>query len=103
MNLIKRAYYSLINNRSKTIVLFLIVFILGNVICGSLAITQSLKSTQNEFRNHYGSKFELSLKDDLQLLINQSSNDDMKMLRERLEEIVYDSEIEYSYIELNLY
>ena len=61
MNLIKRAYYSLINNRSKTIVLFLIVFILGNVMCGALAISQSINNAQSEFQKHYGAKINITL------------------------------------------
>ena len=63
MNLFKRAYYSVINNLPKTIVLFLIVFILGNVMCGALAISQSISNAQNEFRQHYGAKVEIKLKE----------------------------------------
>ena len=90
MNLIKRAYYSLINNMNKTIVLFLIVFILGNVMCGALAISQSISNAQNEFQKHYGAKVEIELDEQTEfiMMINESSLSKYQNVREYLEKFV---------------
>ena len=90
MNLFKRAYYSVINNLPKTIVLFLIVFILGNVMCGALAISQSISNAQNEFRQHYGAKVEIKLKEPTTFIMmtNEMSSTSNQNIREYLEKLV---------------
>lgn len=105
MKLLGRVYYSLRNNLSKTIVLFSVVFILGNVICGSLAIKQSLESTQNEFRKHYGAKVEISTVDDIYsaLYKNQSTNSIIRKVQKLIDKVVNESKAQYSYVDFNYY
>ena len=103
MNLFKRAYYSVRNNLSKSLVLFLVVFILGNVICGSLAITQSLKNTQEQFRKHYGAKVEISVNGDIDGYIFDSANSKIKKVRNLLEEVISDEKLKFSYKDVDYY
>lgn len=103
MNLFKRAYYSVRNNLSKSLILFLVVFILGNVICGSLAITQSLKNTQEQFRKHYGAKVEISMNGDIDSYIFDSSNSKIKKVRNLLEEVISDEKLKFSYQDVDYY
>ncbi|MGN1344779.1 MAG: ABC transporter permease [Traorella sp.] len=105
MNLFKRGYYSIIKNFRKSMMLFLVIFVLGNVICGTLAITQSLQSTQNEFRKHYGAKFEIKAAKSLDFLMwtNSASTNEYIKAKEALEYIAYVNGVDYSYVDLNYY
>lgn len=54
MRVIRRIIYSIKQRFSKTCLLFLLVFILGNILCATLAITHSTKNIEKEFIDKYG-------------------------------------------------
>lgn len=103
MNLIKRAYYSVRNNLSKSLVLFAIVFIIGNVMCASLAITNSIENTQNEFRKHYGEKVEIEIMESLSIrdIYKNGSSDLMKRVYEYLNNLVTNNQEVLQYLDMN--
>lgn len=105
MNLFKRGYYSIRNNLKKSLILFSIVFVLGNVICGSLAITQSISNMQNEFRKYYGAKIHIYSKDgiDFPVKVNLPSDDYYKGVRKAVEKIYDGYNFKYAYTDLNYY
>ena len=101
MNLFKRAYYSIVNNFSKSLVLFLIVFIIGNVMCGSLAISSSIKNTQNEFRKHYGYKVEFDVFGNMEEYHEDSTNEVYKRTYSFLDNVVENNEEILQYCDIN--
>ena len=54
MNYFKRCILNIIRKPSKTLLLFLIIFLLGNLVCGSYAIAQSTTLIQNDIKQKLG-------------------------------------------------
>ena len=54
MNYFKRCILNIIRKPSKTLLLFLIVFLLGNLVCGSYAITQSTTKVKDNIKQQLG-------------------------------------------------
>lgn len=54
MRFYQRAWLSIIRGRSKTLILFLILFVMGNVMAGSLAIRQTGEKVAKEIRQKLG-------------------------------------------------
>ncbi len=54
MRFYQRAWLSIIRGRSKTLILFLILFVMGNVMAGSLAIRQTGEKVAREIRQKLG-------------------------------------------------
>ena len=52
MNFIKRAFASIKRNLGKTCLLFLIVFILGSVISGTISANQAAENTERNLFNN---------------------------------------------------
>lgn len=60
MNFLNRAFVSIKNQFSKTLILFLTTFILGNILCAAFTIAQSAIQTKDDFEKNYGSKISLN-------------------------------------------
>ena len=106
MKLIHRVYYSIIKNIKNSLLLFLIVFIIGNVICSSLAITQSINNTQAQFRIKYGAKVEINSYFDIatSMILDYGNDPYAKKAEARIKDkIVENSGIEFSYLDYNYY
>ncbi len=54
MNFFKRALLSIKRRKGKSIILFLIVFILGNLMAGAIAIEQGTKGVEKTIKNQLG-------------------------------------------------
>lgn len=54
MNFLKRALYSVMRRKGKSLILFLVVFVLGNVIAGSVAIRQSAANVEDSVKADLG-------------------------------------------------
>ena len=101
MNLFKRAYYSIVNNFSKSLVLFSIVFIIGNVMCASLAVSSSIENTQNEFRKHYGAKIEISVNGYMDVIFDSSTNEVYKRVYSFLDNLIENNKEVIQYSDIN--
>lgn len=56
MKIFKRAFLSITQQKSKSIILFLTTFILGNVLCASVALSVYIQNVHQEFLNQYGAR-----------------------------------------------
>lgn len=54
MNFFKRAMASVTRRKGKSIILFAVIFILGNVMAGAIAIDQGTKSVENTIKEKLG-------------------------------------------------
>lgn len=54
MNFLNRAFYSIVRRKGKSLILFLVVFILGNVIAGAIAIKQSTDNVEHKIKADLG-------------------------------------------------
>ncbi len=54
MNFMQRALKSVTRKKGRSIILFLVIFVLGNVIAGSVAIEQSTKNVEKETKRQMG-------------------------------------------------
>ncbi|MCB5954413.1 ABC transporter permease [Enterococcus sp. CWB-B31] len=54
MNFVKRALYSVARRKGKSILLFAVIFILGNVIAGAIAIQQSTQNVEKNIKKELG-------------------------------------------------
>ena len=57
----KRAILSLTRRKGKTIILFTVIFIIGNVIAGAIAIQQASAKTEQQMKNALGSVASIGL------------------------------------------
>ena len=55
MNFIKRAWLSMIRRKGKSLLLFAVIFILGNVIAGAIAIQQATQTVEKKIKSEMGS------------------------------------------------
>lgn len=70
MKFFKRSIISIIRKPSKSLLLFLIVFLLGNLVCGSYAIMQSTISVRNDIKQKLGALITIHANDKLNDEIN---------------------------------
>ena len=82
MNYFKRCILNIIRKPSKTLLLFLIIFLLGNLVCGSYAIAQSTTLIQNDIKQKLGALVTIHM--------------DSKMMEEYATHIVSDNDEIYS-------
>ncbi|MGX2943982.1 ABC transporter permease [Enterococcus alishanensis] len=54
MNYLKRAWYSVSRRKGKSFILFTVVFVLGNVIAGAIAIQQSTGNVEKKMKQQLG-------------------------------------------------
>lgn len=54
VNFIKRALCSVTRKKGKSLILFAVIFVLGNVIAGSIAIQQSTQNVENSVKKQLG-------------------------------------------------
>lgn len=72
MNIIQKLWLSIIRRKSKSIILYLIVFLLGNFLCASIAIKTSIEKLQEDFKNQLGNKIEIILNDEQNYLFYEN-------------------------------
>lgn len=56
MNFIKRGFASITRRKGKSIILFAVIFVLGNVIAGAISIQQATKSVETNIKKELGGK-----------------------------------------------
>jgi putative ABC transport system permease protein len=54
VNFIKRALYSVTRKKGKSLILFAVIFVLGNVIAGAIAIQQSTQNVEKNVKKQLG-------------------------------------------------
>lgn len=54
MNFFKRAIYSITRKKGKSLILLVIIFILGNIMAGSVAIKQATENVENNIKTSMG-------------------------------------------------
>ena len=54
MKILRRIFYSLTQQKRKTFLLFLIVFILGNILNASMVLSYSMNHVKDEFIERLG-------------------------------------------------
>lgn len=76
MNLFTRAFYSIKNQFFKTMILFSITFILGNIMCGAISIAEAAIDTKKDFESTYGTKISIDYDSSYEtaMLNNQGSD-----------------------------
>ena len=78
MNYWKRAKSSIFRTKSKSVILFAVIFVLGNVIAGAIAIQQSTANVEKKMKQQLGATVAPEL--DLNKLLEQSENGDTQAL-----------------------
>lgn len=82
MNHIKRAINNVIRTKSKSILLFSLVFILGNIIAGSISIQQASKNVEKNIKTRMGAIATITIdysSGDKSFGGNELGNDDTKI------------------------
>lgn len=72
MNYWNRALCSVTRRKGKSIILFAVIFILGNVIAGSIAIQQSSANVEKKIKNDLGAMVTVELDFDKMMEEGQS-------------------------------
>lgn len=106
MNYWKRARNSIFRTKGKSLILFAVIFVLGNVIAGAIAIQQSTTNVEKKMKQQLGAT--VSAEPDLNELLKQSENGDsqsMTQAQSLKEEAIkkigaspYVKEYDYSYL-----
>lgn len=87
MNYWNRALCSVMRRRGKSIILFAVIFILGNVIAGAIAIQQSTTNVEKKIKHQLGAAVTVEL--DIDKLMKESEKgNQMKMPEPLKEEII---------------
>ena len=61
MNYLKRAWLSVTRRKGKSLLLFIIIFILSNVIAGAVSIQQATQNVEKTIKNKMGATVTLRL------------------------------------------
>lgn len=103
MNFFKKGVLSIIRKPSKSLLLFMIVFLLGNLVCGSQAIMQATVSVKNDIKQQLGALITIhansEMNEDLVDYITFGDNKiDSKLLKvvDVFEEVSNRDEVQYS-------
>lgn len=72
MNYFKRAWLSVVRRKSKSLILLVVVFILGNVIAGAFSIQQASKNVEKNIKHQLGALATVEL--DWELVDKESAN-----------------------------
>ncbi|MBP2098750.1 FtsX-like permease family protein [Enterococcus rivorum] len=75
MNYWNRALCSVIRRRGKSIILFAVIFILGNVIAGAIAIQQSTDNVEKKIKNQLGAAVTAEMDMDKLMKANESGSE----------------------------
>ena len=86
MNYWKRAENSILRTKGKSLILFAVIFVLGNVIAGAIAIQQSTTNVEKKMKQELGAT--VSAEPDLNKILKQNENGEMQVSsqNERLKE-----------------
>jgi putative ABC transport system permease protein len=76
MNYWKRAKNSIFRTKGKSLILFAVIFVLGNVIAGAIAIQQSTTNVEKKMKQELGAT--VSAEPDLNKLLEQNENGEMQ-------------------------
>jgi len=105
MNYWKRAKNSIFRTKGKSLILFAVIFVLGNVIAGAIAIQQSTTNVEKKMKQQLGAT--VSAEPDLNKLLEQNeSGEGQSMKLEGLKEATikkmgaspYVKDYDYSYL-----
>lgn len=104
MNYWNRALCSVTRRKGKSIILFAVIFILGNVIAGSIAIQQSTANVEKKIKNDLGATVSVEL--DYQKMMEEGQSFTPSALKvediKKLGESTYVKEFDYN-IKTNLF
>ncbi|MGX4686004.1 FtsX-like permease family protein [Vagococcus sp. JNUCC 83] len=75
MNFFKRALLSIQRRKGKSLILFLVIFILGNVMAGAIAIQQATKNVENNIKTKLGANATVSFNSDKINELEESGKD----------------------------
>lgn len=106
MNFFKRCIISMKRNLSKTLPLFLVAFLLGNVLCTSFAIYQSTLSTKEEFESKFGTQITFEYQEQLRnkgYLGNTKEYQNVDSLFRKMNEFDYYQYSNISYLNNSFY
>lgn len=78
MNYWKRARNSIFRTKGKSLILFAVIFVLGNVIAGAIAIQQSTTNVEKKMKQQLGAT--VSAEPDLNELLKQTENGDSQSM-----------------------
>lgn len=86
MNYWKRAKNSIFRTKGKSLILFAVIFVLGNVIAGAIAIQQSTTNVEKKMKQELGAT--VSAEPDLNKILEQNENGEIQATsqNERLKE-----------------
>ncbi|MDH6363141.1 putative ABC transport system permease protein [Enterococcus sp. PF1-24] len=84
MNFIQRAWASVVRRKGKSTILFLVIFILGNVIAGAIAIQQSTANVEKKVKADLGAV--ATIEYDWQTEMQEESSDEVVMYENLTEE-----------------
>ncbi|MEG2253827.1 MAG: ABC transporter permease, partial [Vagococcus sp.] len=74
MNFIKRGLASITRRKGKSIILFAVILILGNVMAGAIAIDQGTKSVESSIKKKLGAV--ATITQDVEQIEKDAKNDD---------------------------
>lgn len=75
MNFLKRAWASVSRRKGKSLILFAVVFILGNVIAGAIAIQQSTKNVEKNIKKGLGASATLTIDYEAMMNLTEAENE----------------------------
>lgn len=78
MNYWKRAKNSIFRTKGKSVILFAVIFVLGNVIAGAIAIQQSTGNVEKKMKQQLGAT--VSAEPDLNKLLEQNENGEVQSM-----------------------
>lgn len=95
MSLFKRALKSIIRRTSKSLLLFAIVFLLGNLLCAALAISTSTAHLKDDFISQLGAKVDITLNEQSNPIYDQSYENNSNALLKNLNFISSQSYVKF--------
>lgn len=75
MNFLKRALLSIQRRKGKSIILFLVIFILGNLMAGAIAIQQATRGVETDIKTQLGANATVSFNEDRIQEMEESGKD----------------------------
>lgn len=97
MSTFKQVWLSIKRRKSKSIIMFLIVFLLGNVFCAATSIVNSIDQLETDFKNQMGMKITISKNDEIyNYFTYEELEEDVNSLISNIEEIDREGFLKYN-------
>lgn len=79
MKIFRRVMYSLFQQKQKSLILFCMIFVLGNILSSAVALSYSIKNVKQEFMESYGTRIWVQSTEKYQSRLDASFNEDERI------------------------